>query len=73
MRTFKGRIARRCAASLILLAVAAWSLSAIVEGQQNASAQQIAYEQYGSQLQYHYSRRGQSPVGNVGELFAQLH
>jgi hypothetical protein len=72
MRTSRGRIARRCAISLALLAVAAWSMSTLVEGQQNASAEQIASEQYESQLQAHYSLDRHWLVSNVGELFARV-
>jgi type II secretory pathway pseudopilin PulG len=70
MRNSKGKIARRCAAWLTLLAVAACSLTVLVEGQQNVSAQQNAQEQYQAQLQNHYSQHGHPPIGNVEALFA---
>lgn len=72
MHTSKGKIAGRCAVCLMLVAVAAWSLFALVEGRQSASAQQFAHEQYESQLHYLYSHNGHLPIGNVEELFARV-
>jgi hypothetical protein len=72
MRTSKGKIAGRWAACGTILAVAAWSLIALVEGRQNASAQQLAHEQYESQLNYHYGHNGHLPAGNIEDLFARI-
>ena len=72
MRILKGRIAGRWVGCLIVAATVAWLLPAFVESRQNALAEQIAQEQYESQLRYHYGQHAYLPVGTVGELFARV-
>jgi hypothetical protein len=72
MRILKGRIAGRWVACLIVAATAAWLLPVFLENRQNALAEEIAQEQYESQLRYHYGQHAYLPVGTVGELFARV-
>ncbi len=72
MRIFKGRIGGRWLACLITVAVAAWLLPDFLENRHNALEQQVAQEQYESQLRYHYGQHAYFPAGNVDELFARV-
>jgi hypothetical protein len=72
MHIFSGKVARRCTLSLTLMTVAAWSLTALVGGPQSASAQQIGFEQYQSQLQALDSPHGHWAVSSVEEIFARM-
>jgi len=62
-----GKIARRLAAGLALISIAAWAFGPF-NGGQRAPGQDLALDSYQSELQYHYQHL---PVGHVETLFAR--
>ena len=67
IRRPKAKLARRCAACLILAAIAVAVVPAIVEGQQSAASRRLGQEQFETQVQYQYA---QLPFGHIEQIFA---